>query len=307
MMEEKEAYLRSILNNKDQISILSEKLSRIISDKDFYKYGLLEEIVDKLIECGYGETIINNFLLLIQVSIEDETMHVVNKVALLQGGKDILKTNLQAIYSKLDGEDIPEVIKLLDEEEQKRIKLRNSYAYDLYEKELIGENSLGSIIKSDMSIFVEEVIKEVSEGKNLEKLNSGTFSDVIKSNGYVIKIGQTRDKYQIPYHPNIVQPLLRENVEDEKGNNILVVEVQDEVNTKDVTDKQRKELREKLKKAKIKCADMDGDNVGILIKPNKRRLYNGVGGIIDYNHIKEETLQPGEPVIIDTDMIEIEK
>lgn len=42
----------------------------------------------------------------------------------------------------------------------------------------------------------------------------------------------------------------------------------------------------------------------MLKKPNKRKLFNGVGGIIDNKDIEERTANPGEPVIFDTDMIE---
>ena len=140
----------------------------------------------------------------------------------------------------------------------------------------------------------------------MESLNGGSFSDVIQTNGYVIKIGETRDRYEIPYHPNILQPLLRERIVDEDGKSVLVIEVQNLVDVNKVTEKDREKLKKRLEASGIRCTDMDDDNVGILIKPNKRMLYRGVGGIIDYEDIKEETLEPGEPVILDTDMLEKE-
>ena len=110
----------------------------------------------------------------------------------------------------------------------------------------------------------------------------------------------------MPYHPNILQPIIREKITDNAGNDVLIVEVQDKVDTKNVTKKQRLNLIEKLAKSHIKCRDILEDNIGILLKDNKRRLFNGVGGIIDYEDIQEQTLKPGELVIFDTDMIERE-
>ena len=83
---------------------------------------------------------------------------------------------------------------------------------------------------------------------------------------------------------------MRERIKDKNGKDILIVEVQNKVDTKNITDLQRKELIEKLSKAKITCRDILYGNIGILLKPNQRALFNGVGGIQDYDDIKEETL-----------------
>ena len=101
-----------------------------------------------------------------------------------------------------------------------------------------------------------------------------------------------------------MQPLLREKISDKEGKDVLIVEVQDKVDTKNVTEQQRQELINKLKKSKIKCKDILYGNIGILQKPNQRRLFDAVGVITDHKNIKEETLKPGEPVVYDTDMIE---
>ena len=305
-MEEKEKYLNQLLQDENGIKLINEKLALIIEDKDFYKYGLLTQIVDKLIEKGYSKTVLNNFQLILEKALKEETLDVVISVSGTPEGEEKLLENVGKIYSKLDGEEVLDFIDLLNDEKKEEILRKNKYSYDLYENGFIRESTLGGIIKGNLSDFVEEIIKEVSEGKELKKLESGTYNDAIETNGYIIKLGETRDKFEIPYHPNILQPIVRERITDETENDILIVEVQNKVDTKNITEKQREELIQKFKKSKIKCKDILFDNIGILLKPNERILFDGVGGIIDYDDIKEETLSPGEPVIFDTDLIEKE-
>lgn len=306
-MEEKEKYLNQLLQDENGIKLINEKLALIIEDKDFYKYGLLTQIVDKLIEKGYSKTVLNNFQLILEKALKEENLDVVTSVSETPEGEEKLLENAGKIYSKLDGEEVLDFIDLLNNEKKEEILRKNKYSYDLYENGFIRESTLGGIIKGNLSDFVEEIIKEVSEGKELKKLEPGTYNDAIETNGYIIKLGETRDKFEIPYHPNILQPIVRERITDETGNDILIVEVQNKVDTKNITEKQREELIQKLKKSKIKCKDILFDNIGILLKPNERILFDGVGGIVDYDDIKEETLSPGEPVIFDTDLIEKEE
>ena len=300
----KEKYIKDLLKSNEGIKILNQKFSTIITDKEFYRYGLLTTIIKVLIEKGYSQTIFDNFKLILSSSLTDEIFDILLIIKDMPNSNQLFSNNIQEIYLKLEGEEILEFIKLLDEPKQDEIFKRNEYSYKLYQEGFIRASTLANIIKGDLSIFIEELIKDVSEGKELKSLEAGTYNDAILTNGYVIKLGETRDRFEIPYHPNILQPLLRERIKDQNGKDILIIEVQNQVNTKDITDLQRKELIKKLSKAKISCRDILYGNVGILLKPNKRVLFNGVGGIQDHDDIDEETLQPGEPVIFDTDMIE---
>ena len=304
-MDKKEEYLKELLNNPSGAQILSDKLSQLLDDSEFYKYGLLVPIIEKLIDSGYEDTVISQFPHILKRALKDEILDIADLLSDVQEGQETLTKNATQVIAKLDGEDIVDFIELLSDEKKKEIFERNEYSYNLYRQGLIRESTLGGIIKGDVSIFVEEIIKEVSEGKELKKIgDEGTYSDAIETNGYVIKLGETRDRFEIPYHPNILQPLLREKISDKEGKDILIVEVQDKVDTKNVTEEQRQELINKLKKSKIKCKDILYGNIGILQKPNRRRLFDGVGGVTDHDNIKEETLKPGEPVVYDTDMIE---
>ena len=213
----KEKYLNDLLKNNEGIKILNKKFSTIITDKDFYKYGLLTQIIQTLIKNGYTQTIFDNFNLILSSSLTDETFDILLLIKSIPNSNQLFFNNIEEIYLKLEGEEILEFIELLDKSKQDEIFKKNEFSYNLYKEGFIRESTLGNIIKGDLSIFIEELIKEVSEGKKLESLEAGTYNDAILTNDYVIKLGETRDKFEIPYHPNILQPLLRERIKDKNG------------------------------------------------------------------------------------------
>lgn len=306
---EKVNLIKELLKPENRI-VLENKLPEILRDKDFYKFGLLENIINSLEKTPDGEkAILENFEELLNNAYDDEAFYIVKVVSNIEEGQKMLVNNIYNIYKKLDVEEIPKFIELLEEKERKKIKEENSYGYELFEKKLIDEDTLGSIIKSQMNDFVKIMINEISNGKPLKRLSRGTYSVVIETNGYVVKMGETREKFEIPYHPNIIQPLLREEVKDNDGKTVFVTEIQPKVDTKSVNAKHIEYLKQKFKEAGLKYRDFGTDNeesnVGILIKPNKRYLSKGAGGIVD-SGVDEREAKPGEPVIIDTDLIERE-
>ena len=52
-MDKKEEYLNELLENPSGAQVLSDKLSQLLEDKEFYKYGLLVPIIEKLLSSGY--------------------------------------------------------------------------------------------------------------------------------------------------------------------------------------------------------------------------------------------------------------
>lgn len=301
--------IKQLLETKNY-NLLIQKFDIIISDNDFYKFNILSELLEILKNSNQGkEKILSNFLKLLDNSFEDETIHLLEVVQGIPGGKEIIYNNIKQVYKKIDVEDIPEMIEMLDTEAKKAVYKENKFAYELRKKELIDDEILGTIIKSRMSDFVKLMIEEVSEGKAIKKIAKGTYSIVLETNGCVIKLGESREKFEIPYHPNIIQPLLREEVKDEDGNTVFVAEVQPKVDTKNVKPEHIEYLKKKLKESGIIYRDFsdidDNPNIGILLKPNKRFLLKGVGGIID-SGVEEREAGVGEPVIIDTDLLEKE-
>lgn len=294
----------------ENLNLLIQKFDEIVSDKDFYRFNILNELLEITKNSTQGkEKILNNFLKLLNNSFEDDTLHLLEVVQEIPGGKEIIYNNLKQVYKKIDVEDIPEMVEMLEKEAKEAIYEENKFAYELKDNELIDDEILGTIIKSRMSDFVKLMIEEVSEGKEVKKIAKGTYSIVLETNGYVVKLGENREKFEIPYHPNIIQPLLREEVKDDDGNTVFVAEVQPKVDTENVKSEHIEYIRKKLKESGIIYRDYseadDNPNIGLLLKPNKRYLSKGVGGIID-SGIEEREAEVGEPVIIDTDLLERE-
>lgn len=308
-LEEKVKVIKQILQTEN-INLLIQKLDEIISDKDFYRFNLLNEILDALRKSEQGQKkILDNFLKLLSSSFEEDTLYLLETTAEIPNGKSVIYNNLKQVYKKVDVADIPSMIEMLEDEAQESIYQENSFAYKLRERELIDDDVLGAIIKSRMSDFVKIMLDEISEGKEIKKLTTGTYSTVLETNGYVVKLGEAREKFEIPYHPNIIQPLLREEVKDEDGRTTFVAEIQPKVDTENVTKEHVEYIKQKLKESRIRYRDYgEADhtsNIGILIKPNKRYLSKGAGGIVE-SGVEEREAKPGEPVIIDLDLLERE-
>ena len=123
----KEKYLNDLLKNNEGIKILNKKFSTIITDKDFYKYGLLTQIIQTLIKNGYTQTIFDNFNLILSSSLTDETFDILLLIKSIPNSNQLFFNNIEEIYLKLEGEEILEFIELLDKSKQDEIFKRNEF------------------------------------------------------------------------------------------------------------------------------------------------------------------------------------
>ena len=139
----KEKYLNDLLKNNEGIKILNKKFSTIITDKDFYKYGLLTQIIQTLIKNGYTQTIFDNFNLILSSSLTDETFDILLLIKSIPNSNQLFSNNIEEIYLKLEGEEILEFIELLDKSKQDEIFKRNEFSYNLYKEGFIRESTLG--------------------------------------------------------------------------------------------------------------------------------------------------------------------
>lgn len=247
------------------------------------------------------------FKQMLDMAYEDDILNLVRMTLNRPFGKIEVINNFNDVWGRLSGEDLADFINMMPNRIKRNIANENYFAYSLFYKNLICKNTLGAIIKAKASDLIQKIIVNFSYGQNMFKLGQGSFSDVVLIGKYVLKLGEARGKYEMPYHPNVLQPLLREQFLDARGRSILVVEVQEKVDTENVTDEDICVLREEFKKCGIICSDLYKDNIGLLIKPNKRMLYNGKGGIFDINGITEKTLGVGSPVVLDTDFLYVKK
>ena len=161
-----------------------------------------------------------------------------------------------------------------------------------------------------LSIMIDELLQ--SEGKrwiDLSVKDGGTYSDVFEIGEKILKIGQPRKTYKIPYSRRILQPLLRTNFEAE-GKDIACVEICEKVDTVFECDEQETlyEIYKELREKGIIWTDPKPTNIGRLKKENVvtlngERLEVDSGAVGFEGEIKEEPLKEGDFVIIDTDYL----
>lgn len=196
--------------------------------------------------------------------------------------------------------------------------------------------------KSDKQIVIAiaTIIRELmakSNGdiniKDIELVGVGTYSQSVKIGDYILKIGSERATEYIPNDKRILQPIIRQFIEPEEENNRNLfnennfIEVQNVVDTKwwhgmsenEIDDILYKIYEEMRDRGRVWC-DVKKANVGRLIKPNKINYkYRDIDGVEkDLRPTKsatgfrdkeepDEILEAGEYVIIDTDLIYVNK
>lgn len=119
------------------------------------------------------------------------------------------------------------------------------------------------IIIQDKTNEIEEFIKTASEGKSHEIIAMGSNSIVIKSGDKIIKINEKeRDSdFNIIEHPRLLTPIIRKNISTDLEEP-LYLELQEEVDTSNITEKDVLEVYKELREAGIKWCDPRIQNLG---------------------------------------------
>ena len=119
------------------------------------------------------------------------------------------------------------------------------------------------IIIQDKTTEIEAFIKAVSEGKIHEIMTLGSNSIIIKAGDKIIKLHEEeRDSdFNIMDHPMILSPIIRKNIST-NAEQPLCIEVQEEVDTENITEKDVLEAYKKLREAGIKWCDPRIKNLG---------------------------------------------
>lgn len=171
---------------------------------------------------------------------------------------------------------------------------------------------------SDYIPTVTRIIEELLTEQNarmidIERIGRGGYSRAYQIGEKVLKIGRTRETYQIPNHPRILQPLTRTNLIDERNGNkpFACIEISDRVDELSNEERHLEELYQvykELREAGIIWTDAKYSNVGKLRRPNMPSL-NGEKMNVDPvavgmdKEVNGDILQEGEWVILDTDFI----
>ena len=140
-MDKKEEYLNELLENPSGAQVLSDKLSQLLEDKEFYKYGLLVPIIEKLLSSGYENTVLSQFSHILQRALKDEILDIAEMISDVPEGQETLTNNATQVIARLDGEDIVDFIDLLSDEKKQEMFERNEYSYNLYRQGLIREST----------------------------------------------------------------------------------------------------------------------------------------------------------------------
>lgn len=306
----------SFLKNEIKKGLISNKdLGKVISLYKFLKSEedgkqIIEERFEDFLSAGCDFRLINEILE--EIEIPEERV-IENKAKILENAKE------ESLISFIKWFNERGVLSDTDIELEDFVKSLHSNAEDK------------TILKMLEIIYKRLMEKQQLNIKDIEILGKGAFSSSYKIGQYVLKFGEPRKTEKIPYHRRILQPVIRQDISpnDEKN---LYIEIQNEVDNKwynGMTEQQIQEelykIYKEMRESGIIWTDVKKENVGRLIRPNKTNYYSETleGNIEDeetlktterelevsddsvgiFGRKKEDCLQSGEFVILDTDYI----
>lgn len=239
--------------------------------------------------------------------------------------KSFIKDNIKQIIENTSVQELFKVVQLLKGEnietdeflnqvlEENKANIARNLILASMENRGLNEIHVEQCAKDyalTLSIMIDELLQ--SEGKSWIDLNEkghGTFSNVFEIGEKILKLGEPRKTYKIPYHRRILQPLVRTNFQTE-GNDVVCVEISEKVDTRFECNETETiyQIYKELREAGIFWTDPKIDNIGRLRRDN---VINLNGEILDVDSAavgfegekKEEPLKVGDLVILDTDYI----
>lgn len=142
---------------------------------------------------------------------------------------------------------------------------------------------------------VEAMLEAIADGEPLviKNLSHGTSSYVFSVNEYIMKLGDSRRKYDLPYIDDIAPTTFRKsyNNKNDKGEDFrLIIEIQDKVETNTVNYEEVNAFCKKQLGKGLFLMDNIPDNFGRLLEDKKIQPYK------DIEDIKERKIQLVEPL-----------
>ena len=311
-------------NDKCKDFLINEIKKGLIAKQDsikasyFYKFLKLEDDGKQIIEERFEDFLSAgcDFRLINQILEE------------MKIPEEIVLQNKTKILENAKGKSIISFIKWFDERgafSDDNVKLEN------FVKALHSDIEDNTTLKMLEIIYKELMNKQNLSIKNIELLGRGQYNSNYKIGQFVLKIGETRQTKEIPYHRRILQPIIRQDTSPFNENN-LYLEIQNEVDSKwyeGMTEQQIEEelyrIYKEMRTDGVIWTDIKKENIGRLIKPNKTNYYTeSLEGDIEKPHTlqitqkelvvsdnsvgifdrkNEECLETGELVILDTDYI----
>lgn len=152
------------------------------------------------------------------------------------------------------------------------------------------------------------ILKHIANGNKYQYKSHGTSSFIIQAGRQIIKLGNGRRKFEIPYHPRIMMPYFRKKYSDESCLEIFNYGITDSAK---ITDEKLLEIYKEFERDKIKWGDAKKENILELTEDNvvpdyvQSEDFNLFGFLEDErfptkNHI---VLKKGDLVVCDLDML----
>lgn len=150
------------------------------------------------------------------------------------------------------------------------------------------------------------IIEAVSKQDSMEYVGGGASGVVFRTGNKIFKLGYTKIKYEIPYHPRIMMPQFRKRYEN--GSQLEVYNLGNSKSPK-ITDEALLEIYKELESAGIIWTDAKKDNLVELVEDNNIPDYNvgedfnlyGFLGDENYPTTNHTALKKGDIVICDLD------
>lgn len=172
----------------------------------------------------------------------------------------------------------------------------------------IKEQEFVRILSSDSREEKKLILQEVANGNPYQYKACGTTSFIIQAGDQIVKLGEAKRKYEVPYHPRIMMPYFRKKYEDD-----TTLEVFNYGNTgaAEITDEKLLEIYKELEDAGIRWGDARKANLLVLTKDNdlpdfiKSKEFNLFGFLEDsrFPTNNHQALKKGDIVICDLDML----
>ena len=168
------------------------------------------------------------------------------------------------------------------------------------------------IEKEKYTSFLKQLVEELLQNEKLnyhdiEYLDSGYYSKVYKIGDKVLKIGNERKRFNIPFNKRFLKPLYRQNISSLDGEKTLFcIEITECVDTNNITSDDVYQVYKELRDEGLIWTDCKRSNLGRLKKDNKI-YFDGITSVsknsTGYLDDNSEILKKGELVIIDNDYI----
>lgn len=303
-----------ILFDKDMDTLIKENYEKIIK---YRSPGYLASIVKEIYLHESMRRFIEDKMLFNLLSAKSYEIKYLKDAKIDIDWSKLIFDNIDEILSNSNCRKIIRIVETLSYiPEEIKEAINNKFAKNKkeYIKALLFESINANMDKKDENILIDVVGKVIDEVLELEgkelidirKLNSGASSEVIEIGTKIIKLGQRRRTYDIPYDERILKPLIR--VDLDKISSISgTLEVSNRVITNTVKQEKLYDIYKEMRNRNVICTDLRPDNVGILLEDNKISNANVSGdletrGFYDFKEEKQP-LKKGDIVILDTDYL----